>query len=268
MSSILLLYDTTEKDLARDLSDLIRELDIEVKLIPRSPDLGKTLQEKEEHYFDDSDALVFLITPGSNRKGTEYPSPSVADEMGQARQKLKDRPEKLIYLVDNACQIQVIDQKSHIGFDRTDMRSVLEAIVMLLRNLKAAGVWHLKKIEKRQTPGIDIAEVSRTTEQRLKQICFDLSEATNGVMFPEPFDRLLIEKHHLNQRDINFIKRDLQLTGLILFESTPQPYSYSYWKLSNLGFELVRYEIQSKPQEPTLGQLMGDLAESMSKLKR
>ncbi|HXV78791.1 MAG TPA: hypothetical protein VEG60_02820 [Candidatus Binatia bacterium] len=240
------------------MSDLIEELDIVVKLIPQSPDLGKTLQEKEEHYFNESDALVFLLTPGSSRKGTDYPSPSVADEMGQARQKFKNQPEKVIYLVDKACNIQVIDQKGYIAFDRTDMRSVLEAIVMLLKNLKAAGVWHRKKIEKREIPGIDIAEVSRTTDPRFKQVCLDLSEAPNGILFPQPFDKLLIEKYHLNQRDINFVKRDLQLTGLILFESTPQPYSYSYWRLSNLGFELVRYEIQS--QNKTVAELIAELA--------
>ncbi len=51
MGSVLLLYDTIAKDLARDFKDLLTELDIGIKMIPLAADLGKTLQSKEEHYI-------------------------------------------------------------------------------------------------------------------------------------------------------------------------------------------------------------------------
>ena len=44
MGNILLLYDTNEKDLARDFKELLAELDLVAKMIPLSPDIGKTLQ--------------------------------------------------------------------------------------------------------------------------------------------------------------------------------------------------------------------------------
>lgn len=82
MGNLLLLYDTIEKDLARDFKDLLTELNMEINMIPLSPNLGKTLQSKEGHYFDSVDGAIFLITPGSERMGKLFPSPSVADEMG------------------------------------------------------------------------------------------------------------------------------------------------------------------------------------------
>jgi len=154
MNNILLLYDTQEEDLARDFKDLLAELDIEVSMIPLSSNKGKTLQEKEEHYFDFADGAIFIITSGSNRLGKTFPSPSVCEEMGQAKRKFKDKPEKIIYLVDKKCTIPTIDQKSYIPFDRENIRSIVKAITLFIKDLKLAGWFAKKAIEQGETQDI------------------------------------------------------------------------------------------------------------------
>jgi hypothetical protein len=154
MNNILFLYDTQEEDLARDFKDLLAEFDINVSMIPLSSNKGKTLQDKEDHYFNSADGAIFLITPGSERMGKFYPSPSVNNEMGQAKQKFKDKPEKVIYLVDKNCTVQVIDQKPYIEFDRNNIRSIVKAITLFIKDLKQAGWFAKNVIEQRETQDI------------------------------------------------------------------------------------------------------------------
>src|SRR2546427_482974 len=71
--------------------------------------------------------------------GGASPAPSVVEEMGRAREFFKSTPEKVMSLVEKGCQIQAVDQRSYVPFDRENMRSVLSAVTGLLRNLKAAG---------------------------------------------------------------------------------------------------------------------------------
>lgn len=267
MRNILLLYDTNEKDLARDLKDLLAEFNIEILMIPLSPDLGKTLQSKEEHYFDFVDGAIFLITPGSARMGKLFPSPSVADEMGQAKQKFKNTPEKVIYLVDKECSLQAIDQKSYIQFDRKNIRSVLEAIILLIKNLKQIGLFERKKIEHRETPGINISTYSESINDTLKSICFDLSDQPNGSITLSEFDNLLKNKYKMRNRDINFIKRDIQTKGLAAYYNTKTPFLFAGYQLTNVGFELVRYEIREKEKErqQVTQKLLSTLSKSMKK---
>ena len=260
MSSILFLYDTQEKDLARDFADLLVEFDLDIKMIPLLPDLGKTLQAKEEHYFDSVECMFFLITPGSERMGKLFPSPSVSDEMGQAKQKFKNEPEKVIYLVDKNCNIQAIDQKSYILFDRKDIRTVIEAITSLIKNLKQAGLLGKKKLQPRETPGIDIAKYSESIDEPLKRICIDLSDKLNGFIGITDFDNLLKIQYRKNNRDINFIKRDLQTKGLITYFQTQTPFFYAGWQLSNIGFELVRHEIEMGKKKLALNPPLGLLS--------
>ncbi len=125
MSKILLLYDTTEEDLVRDFKDLLDELNLSTSMIPLSPDMGLTLEDKEEYYLKDASGIIFIITPGSERLGSMYPSPSVTHEMGQVKEKFKEKPSNVIYLVDNKCNLPAIDQKSYNLFNRNDMRSVI-----------------------------------------------------------------------------------------------------------------------------------------------
>lgn len=141
MSKILLLYDTREDDLAREVKDLLTELDCDIVMIPKSVDGGRTLQDKEDDHFADAAGAIFLITPGSTRGKKPYPSPSVADEMGRAKVYFKSAPERVMYLVDKRCQVQSVDQRSYVAFDRGNMRSVIAAITGLVRNLKAAGLF-------------------------------------------------------------------------------------------------------------------------------
>ena len=252
MSTLLFLYDITERDLARDFEDLLSEFDLEVKRIPVSPDLGKTLQSKEEHYVDRADGFIFLITPGSERMGKSFPSPSVAEEMGRAKEKAKGTPEKVIYLVDKDCNIQAIDQKAYIPFDRKDIRTVLEAITLLIRNLKHSGLFKKKEIEQGETPGIDIVEYSKSIDSTHKNICFDLSDKPNGFISLTDFDNLLKSKYAMDGRSINFCKGDLQKTGLISYlrpNLEKMPFFYGGWQLSYLGFELVRHEIEQNQEQ-------------------
>jgi hypothetical protein len=254
---ILLLYDTTEKDLARDLHDLLVELGLEVNMIPGSPNLGRTLQAKEEEHFSSARGAVFLVTPGSTRNATAFPSPSVADEMGQAKQKFAHKPESVIYLVDQDCKVQAVDQKAYISFNRRDIRSILEAVTALIRNLKAAGLIGDKRIEQRETPAVDIAEVWKVTENRLRDVCVELSKSPNGSMAYDAFRKALSTRLDVSDQDINFIVRDLQ--GLATYVATGQaPFTVNFFTLTGVGWELVRYHM-ARPR-PSLASLIGALA--------
>jgi len=245
MTKVLLLYDTTEKDLARDVKELLSEFDFEILMIPQAPDLGKTLQDKETHYFKGVDGAIFLITAGSMRHDKPFPSPSIADEMGQARQLFGEKPERVIYLVERSCEIQAVDQKGYIPFDRSNMRSVLEAITLLVRNLKAAGLMGPARLERRETPEVDIAEVARRTQERLKNICLTMSHQPNGAVENMSFRQMLMADS-MSGQEVNFALRDLQIHGLATFTTSEKPPNLHFFVLTNLGWELVRHEMQSR----------------------
>jgi len=251
MAKILLLYDTKEKDLARDIEDFLRELGLEVKKIPTSPDKGRTLQEKEELYFKekDVDGAIFLITPGSIRDDKPFPSPSVSHEMGQAQKEFSGTPERVIYLVEDGCTLPAIDQKCYTPFNKSNMRSVLEAITHLVKNLKDAGLIGKKKIEPQVLPGVNIEEYSKKTPSHLKNICEELSEKSEGILRYEDFEKTLKIKFQMKDQDINFAKRDLLTNGLVSYHPPKPPYNIGMWQLTPLGFELVRYEINLRMQK-------------------
>ena len=253
---ILLLYDTKEKDLARDFQDLLEAFDLEVVMIPRLPDLGKTLQAKEEKYFGEADGAVFLITPGSERDGVQFPSPSVADEMGQAKQRFGVTRDRVVYLVERQCRIQAVDQTSYLSFDRSNMRSVLECVAGLVRNLKASGLLMIgdRRVEPRETPSIDIAEVAKATPELLGRICVELSKLRNGVALDGDFTKLLTEKFALSMQDANFATRDIRLSGLVNYMTAQPPANFGFFALTPIGWELVRYE--KKRQGPGLLRLL------------
>jgi len=60
--------------------------------------------------------------------------------MGRAHELFKDRPEKMIYLVERGCRTPSIDQRCYIEFERGDIRSVISAVTSLVRNLNVAGL--------------------------------------------------------------------------------------------------------------------------------
>jgi hypothetical protein len=237
MKSILLLYDTQEEDLARDFKDFLNELEVNVEMIPLAPNKGKTLQDKEEHFFDSADGAIFLITP----RIESSPSSSVSHEMGQAKQKFKNKPEKVIYLVDKNCTVSTIDQKSYIKFDRDNIRSIIKAITSLIKDLKLAGWLGNKQEEQKEASVIDIAKYAESIDEFLKKICIDLSKQPNGFITFTEFDKLLQFKHNMNQQDINFAKIDLTKKELAAYRPIP-PLSPTGLQLIGKGWELVRYE--------------------------
>jgi len=234
---ILLLYDTMEKDLARDFQELLEEFGLEVSMIPRSPDLGKTLQDKEQHYFSGVDGAVFLVTPGATRGGAGVPSPSVADEMGQARQVFEKNPERLMYLVDADCRVQAVDQRTYIQFRRSEVRSILEAVTVLLRNLKAAGLVEMGKAQNRQTPALDISKVFDRTRPQVLEACLELSSMVNGACKYDDFFTRLTQAQRLSTQDANFVTRDLLNGPATLVKNA---FGAQFILLTPIGWELVK----------------------------
>ncbi len=237
MSGITLLYDTKEKDLARDLSDLLEELtNLKVTRIPESPDSVSTLQEKEDIYLKSSDLVIFLLTAGSSRDKKPYPSPSVCDEMGAVRKQFKGTPHKVIYLREKGCNIQAIDQKPHIIFERNDLRSILNCVTLLIKNLKAAGIHLNTKSEHKQKPTENISEFARNVDDLKKNICIDLSSVKNREAFKKSEVVELLEKQYqLNPQDVNFTLRDLEEESLV-------ERSNFFYRLTDLGWKLARHE--------------------------
>jgi hypothetical protein len=253
---ILLLYDMKEKDLARGIQDFLEALELEVLNVPLAPDQGKTLQGKEETHFKEAEGAVFLITPGCERDGALLPSPSVADEMGRAKQRFGAYPERVIYLVDKTCRIQSVDQKSYISFDRSDMRSVLEALTGLVGDLSAAGLVGQRKARPHQAPAVDIAKVAKEIPEQLRQVCAELSRLPNGAARYEDFTKMIEEKLGLSVQQTNFAVRDLQLKGLVTFESAPPPATFEFFTLTGVGWELARHEMKRSESMLSLARLL------------
>ncbi|MHB8482726.1 MAG: hypothetical protein ACYDBV_08345 [Nitrospiria bacterium] len=98
MSHILLLYDLNEKDFARDIKDFLEEIKMEfpITMIALSPNKGLTLEEKEKYYFENAIGAIFIITPGSEREGAKFASPSINVEIGLTKKKFEKNSEKVI----------------------------------------------------------------------------------------------------------------------------------------------------------------------------
>lgn len=257
MSKILLLYDTTAKDLARDFKDLLDELNIgPVCLIPSSPDKGLTLENKEEYYLKDAEGAIFIITPGSERLGSLYPSPSVSHEMGQLKQKFRQRSKNVIYLVDKECNLPAIDQKSYILFKKTDIRSVLESITSLLKNLKDAGLYRATPIPtetKTSHKEIDFKKLTKEIGSKVVNVLFDISNRLDGSIPDKDFNDLLRTKYNLNIQDINFTKKDMEKYSVVSHSVTGAPYYIDLWLLSDIGWRIVRLEAERRKKEMPQG---------------
>ncbi len=64
----------------------------------------------------------------------------------------------------------------------------------------------------------------------------------------------------MNNRDVNFIKRDLQTKGLVTYFQTQTPFIYAGWQLTNIGFELIRYEIEMEKKKRASNPFLGLLS--------
>src|SRR5258706_6943821 len=235
MGNWVLLYDTTEKNLARDLRDLVKEIGLELTMIPYAPDRG-TLEAKEEHYMNGAPGLLFLITAGSERDGKKYPSPSVAAEMGRAQEIFKGNRDKVNYLVEHDCNIQAIDQQTYVRFDRTNISSVLEALAQVVRNLRAAGALSKSGI----SPSPTFEAFAETVPTRVKQVCSELSRHQNGWWLYDEIERYMSRSLGMDEQERTFAKHDLQQLQLaVIIKDNP-----GLWKLTPRGVELAKYELK------------------------
>ena len=265
MANLLLLYDTKEKDLARDFKDLLEEFNIgPIMMVALSPNRGLTLEKKEKHYFDSASGALFIITPGSERLGSEFPSPSVAHEMGQAKQKFQKKPECVIYLVDEGCDLPAIDQKAYIHFNRKDIRSIIAALTQLIKDLKTAGLFRTTPIPtqiKQQSKKITLDDFSNKLGRQIKQVLFDISNKPNGIIKDIELTNLLVQKYHLNNQDINLLKRDLEISKTMI-----RTIDLNLWSLSERGWDVVNLEIKKKKK--TKRETINALAKALAKRRR
>jgi hypothetical protein len=116
---------------------------------------------------------------------------------------------------------------------------------LLVKNLKESRLLAKKDIEPQKTPGVNITELASTLSWELKEICFDLSGEPNGAMRNNEFNQHLKSIYQMGARDINFIKRDLQLKGLAKMIKSVPPYS-DCWTLTNVGWEIARFKVQQE----------------------
>ena len=78
--------------------------------------------------------------------------------------------------------------------------------------------------------------------------CVRLSEAQGGMMMHKEFV-LHLAGLHFSKSEINFAKRDLMQFGLVkIYPSTGSSLEYATATLTELGFDLVRHELnKSRP---------------------
>ncbi|MBI5739990.1 MAG: hypothetical protein HZA16_04640 [Nitrospirae bacterium] len=249
MNNILLLYDTQEEDLARDVKDFLNELEVIIEMIPLAPNRGNTLQDKEKYFFDSADGAIFLVTPRTESS----PSSSVSLEMGLAK---KFIPEKVIYLVEKNCNVATIDQKPHIKFDRNNIRSIIKAITVLIKDLKLAG-WFGNKKKEQKIPAIDIAKYAESIDEILRKICFDLSAEPDFFITHTEFKNLLKSKYNMSEQDINFVKIDLTEKGLAQYYRPSLQNIDGGYQLINIGRKLARHEKEQQEKKrasnPSIG---------------
>ncbi|MBU1863048.1 MAG: hypothetical protein KKH94_05215 [Candidatus Omnitrophica bacterium] len=269
MSYILILYDIHEKDLVRDFNDLFEELNFgPIKLIALSPDMGLTLEGKEGQYLKSAEGVIFIITPGAERFGSFFPSPSVSHEMGQVKQKFEKKPENVIYLVDKKCNLPAIDQKGYIQFDRNNMRSILESLIQLFKNLKQAGLFRTSPIPtemKNKVKQVDIKDLHKKLSNRLLAVAFDISNIPGGIIWDSELDKLLHTTYSMNVQDINFLKRDLEANNLVSHQvKTDGRLTSNFWILSGIGWEVARLEVaeRKKTGNESLGALLSKILEN------
>lgn len=250
MKDILLLYDMNERDFIRDFKDLLEEVNIgPISMIPLSPDRGLTLEAKEKEHFKSAEGAIFIITPGSERLGGLYPSPSVSHEMGQAKQKFQEKPECVIYLVDQNCSMPSIDQQAYITFDRKDARSILSALIQLVKDLKEAGLYRTTPIPDQvetKPKKIDLRTFTNTLNPQIKNVLFDMSNKPSSYISDKDLTSLLSTKYGLDVQAINFLKRDLEAHSVVQHTITTKPCYFNSWWLSELGWSVVRLEIHDK----------------------
>ena len=257
--TLLFLYDLKEKDLVRDLRSFLETLGVEnINMIPLEESQGLSLEEKEKHNFKGAFAALFLITPGSQRDGKWYPSPSVSVEVGIAKKQFEKFPQRVFYLVSSNCEISAVDQKCRISFSNGDARSIIEALTLLIKEMRMAGVVPpIQNLEKQIQQTFDFATFFHGLGDQLRGIVFDVAEFPNGTVLDFEFRKILQGQYGLDARSINFVLQDLQRSQLVTYQNP-------YWFLASLGWSVAkteakrRQEIGQKTAE-SLARLISDL---------
>ena len=140
--------------------------------------------------------------------------------------KFKGKTRNVIYLVDDKCNLPAIDQKSYILFNRNSMRSVIECITSLVKNLKDAGLYRTTPISrgtKGHTKKIDIQKLIQKIGNQIVNVLFDISNRLDGNISEKDLNNILETKYILDTRQINFIKKDMEEYSLVSHKKAEAP---------------------------------------------
>lgn len=181
MSRILELYDTDETLLANSLRDFLESLRLDVIMIPREPHNGRPLGTKAWEFFRHADGAVFLLTPGCARKGRQYPSPSVVDELRLAEERFRRNPERVIYLKDRECNLPPVNMRSWIEFSRPHLN--LSTGTELIRELKASG---LLKVPRQVQPVLGALPAGRARNDETATLTHIPKHSQLNPLLPPP----------------------------------------------------------------------------------
>ena len=162
--------------------------------------------------------------------------------MGRAKALYKNRPQAIVYMVQRGCSIQAVDQRGYNAFDPADMRSVVQAIAQLVRDLRAAGALGplVPDVPAPKPPSIEA--IAANVPSALKEICWRLSEQPVGSMDNARFGHVLRYEMNMTQQEANFASRDVRAYGLVTFTN------FGTWMLTQLGWDLVRFESTTRPK--------------------
>jgi len=236
--NLVVLYDTDEAELTGDVVAFLRALDLKVETVVKTSNRGKTLHVKEQDVLDKADVWVFILTPGSSRHGQEgFPSQSVCDEMGRAKERFKNQPERVIYLVDSKCNPQAVDQLAYISFDRDNPRTIIQALTQLVLELRELG--GLKISETPQVP--DVKTVAERTPANIKNALAHIAGLPNASISLADLNTYTL-KAAGNQTEANILKQKLTRYGWIRHIPNTWAFVLSQW-----GCDVVEYERGKSP---------------------
>ena len=141
-------------------------------------------------------------------------------------------PQNVVYLVEKGCKLPAVDQKTYIPFDRTNMRSIVEALALLFRGLKEAGVFRSNQLPEAM-PAVkefDFEAFFSSLPANIRQIVHDLSNSPSGVMSDVDFRKHLKEKRSLTDQDANFAMRAVESFGVAVHRVQQQNnLSWNLW---------------------------------------
>lgn len=235
----LLLYDTRNLDLARDIKDFCVSLDVQVDLIPMKANSQATLGDKEMRYINNCTAAIFLVTPQDDQGAI---SDSVIWELGQLRQKFSATPEKVIVLADETCRFPPVEQKPRNQFRTGDCGSVVRALTLLIEDLKTAGLVNSGAVDGEQNRDETISLEKASQVPGLMEAVVFMSTQPDTAIWQTELDARLRSELKLSQQQFNFVLDDLSRYDLARknWERISYDESDWRWRLSRKGLDLAR----------------------------